>query len=86
VHFSDLDIPSERMGDAARQIVERAIETSQRSEHPTLTSSHLLMALAHVDWPLFNEVPRDVGASPSAVVRDIATSGARSNAALRRSS
>jgi ATP-dependent Clp protease ATP-binding subunit ClpA len=68
VYVSDLDIPLGKIGEAAQQVIDRAIEISRRHEHALLTSEHLFAALAQIEWTLFTDVVRDVGLNPHSVL------------------
>jgi len=68
MYVSDLDIPPAKIGDAALQIIDWAAQMARRCEHATLTSEHLFVAVAHVDWSLFRDVLRGVGVNHNAVL------------------
>ena len=68
MYVTDLDIPAGKIGQVAQQIIDRAIETTRRFEHATLTSEHLLVGLAYIDCGLFTDVLRDAGAHPNAML------------------
>ncbi len=55
-----LDIPKERLGDSAARLLSRAIEEARRRDHPVVTSEHICVAFAHVDWATFTEVLREL--------------------------
>jgi hypothetical protein len=64
MYVEDLDIPRNRIGDPARRIIDRAIEESWRHAHALLTSEHLLLAGALLEWELLADVMRSVGVNP----------------------
>ncbi len=66
----DLDIPPGKFGETAQQAINRAIEGAQRCGHAALTSGHLFLAIAHVEWTLFNDVATSLGLSAPAVLAD----------------
>ena len=68
MYVSDLNIPPGTIGDAALQIIDWAAQMSRRCEHATVTSEHLFVAVAHVDWSLFRDVLRGVGVNHNAVL------------------
>jgi ATP-dependent Clp protease ATP-binding subunit ClpC len=67
----DLDIPPDKLDEATRRIVERAIEESGRRDQPMLNSEHLVLAFAQVEWDAFAEMMREVDLDPRAVLREV---------------
>jgi ATP-dependent Clp protease ATP-binding subunit ClpC len=71
VCVSDFDIPLGKIGHAAQQVIDRAIEMAHRHQHEVLTSEHLLLAFAQVEWHLFADIIGDCGLNPHTVVQDV---------------
>jgi ATP-dependent Clp protease ATP-binding subunit ClpA len=71
VYVDDLDIPPSRITEAARRVIDRAVEESRRREHSLLTSEHLFYALGQVEWDLFAQAMHDADVSPHQVLRAI---------------
>ena len=64
MYVDDLDIPRNKIAEPAQRILDRAIEESRRHGHALLTSEHLFLAGALVEWDLFAEVMRNVSVNP----------------------
>jgi ATP-dependent Clp protease ATP-binding subunit ClpA len=71
MYVDDLDIPPNKLGEPAQRIIDRAIEESRRHGHALLTSEHLLLAGALVEWELFDEAMRNVGVNPHDILRAV---------------
>ena len=71
MYVDDLDIPLGKMTDAARRVVDRALEESHRREHSVLTSEHLFYAFARVEWDLFAHAMQGAAVNPHHVLRAI---------------
>jgi ATP-dependent Clp protease ATP-binding subunit ClpA len=71
MYVEDLEIPRNRISDAAQRIIDRAVEESRRHGHTLLTSEHLLVAGALVEWELFADVMRNVGVNPHDLLRGV---------------
>ena len=68
-----LDIPLGRVNEAAQRTIERAAEEARRRGNADLTSAHLFVAFAHVEWKLFANIMRDAGAIPHSIRRAVET-------------
>jgi ATP-dependent Clp protease ATP-binding subunit ClpA len=51
--------------------VDRAIEESRRREHDYLTTGHIFLAFAQVEWDTFAQVMSDLELNPHDVLRDV---------------
>ena len=71
MQVEDLDISPSKIGETAQRIIDRAIEEVRRREHGLLTSEHLFLAFAQVEWDLFAEVMRDLELNPHTVLQAI---------------
>lgn len=70
MYVEELDIPRHKIGESAQRIIDRAVEESRRHGH-VLTSEHLFLACALVEWDLFADIMRSAGANPHDVLGDI---------------
>ena len=91
-----LDIPKERLGESAGRVLSRSIEEARRRDHAVLTSEHVCVAFAQVEWTTFVDVLRDLRIDAHDMLRALeehlrqmpATAGApagRCRSATRRS-
>jgi ATP-dependent Clp protease ATP-binding subunit ClpC len=64
-----LDIPKERLGESADRVLSRAIEEARRRDHAVLTSEHICVAFAQVEWATFMDVLRDLQLDAHEVLR-----------------
>src|SRR5262245_39866786 len=71
MQVDDLDIPVGKLTESAQRVVDRAIEDARRRAHPLLTSAHMCLALAQVQWDLFARAMREAGVNANHVVRAI---------------
>jgi ATP-dependent Clp protease ATP-binding subunit ClpA len=71
VYVDDLDIPANKLTEAAQRVMDRAADESRRRDHALITSAHVLLASAQVHWELFAQAMREAGVSPHAAVRSL---------------
>jgi ATP-dependent Clp protease ATP-binding subunit ClpA len=71
VYVDDLDIPEGRLTEAARRVIDRAVDDSRRREQSLVTSAHLLLAIAQAEWELFAQAMRHAAVNPQRVLRAI---------------
>jgi ATP-dependent Clp protease ATP-binding subunit ClpA len=71
VLVEDLEIALDKMGEAARRIVDRAIDESRRRDHPLLVSEHIVLAFAEVEWDRFAEIMRDIDLDAQTILQAI---------------
>jgi ATP-dependent Clp protease ATP-binding subunit ClpA len=64
-----LDVSLDKLGDAARRIVVRAIDDSRRREHASLGTEHLALAFAEVEWDRFAEIMGELDLDTRAIMR-----------------
>jgi len=64
-----LDIPKERLGESADRVLSRAVEEARRRDHPVLTSEHVCVAFAQVEWTTFVDVLRELKVDAHDVLR-----------------
>jgi ATP-dependent Clp protease ATP-binding subunit ClpA len=66
-----LDIPSGKISERAQRVIDRAASEAQRRGHEELTSGHVFLGLAQVEWDLFADVTRDFTPNPHAIVLEV---------------
>jgi ATP-dependent Clp protease ATP-binding subunit ClpA len=66
-----LDIPHAKIGDAAQRVIDRAVSEARRRGHDELTSGHLAIGLAQVEWNLFTDVMRAASVNPHPIVEGV---------------
>ena len=71
MYVDDLDVPVSKLSEAAQRVIDRAVEDSRRRDHAQLTSAHLLLAFAQVEWDLFAQAMRSAEVSPHHVLRSL---------------
>jgi ATP-dependent Clp protease ATP-binding subunit ClpC len=71
VQVEDLDIAPSKIAENAQHIVDRALEEARRRDHALLTTEHIFLAFAQVEWDTFAEVMRDVEQNPHTVLQSI---------------
>jgi len=69
VCVDDLDMPVGRLTEAARRVLDRAVDELRRRDHSLLTSAHIFLALAQAEWELFTQAMRHAAVNPHHVVR-----------------
>jgi hypothetical protein len=71
VYVDELDIPLNRLSDAAHRVVSRAIDDVRRRQQPLLTCAHLVLAIAHADWDPFAQAMHLAAVNPRAALRAV---------------
>jgi ATP-dependent Clp protease ATP-binding subunit ClpA len=64
VFVEDLEIPLAKIGESAQRVIDRAVSDTMRRGHAELTSGHLFVAFAEVEWNLFADIMRNAAANP----------------------
>src|SRR5262245_5086596 len=64
----DLGSMTDKFSETGRMVMRRAIDASKSRDHNFLGVTHLLMALAELEGPLFIETMRAVGVDPNSVI------------------
>ena len=67
--MEDFDIPQEKLAESAERVVDRALDDARRREHVQLTSEHLCLAFAQVEWDVFGQVMRDLALNPHEILQ-----------------
>ena len=63
-----LDIPLGKFSESAQRVIDRAVTEARRRGHDEMTSGHLFIAFAQLEWNLFADVLRDATANPHWIV------------------
>jgi ATP-dependent Clp protease ATP-binding subunit ClpA len=71
VYVEDLDIPTSKVGETARRVIDRAFDDVHRRRHAQVGTDHLFLSLAQMEWDTFATIMRDVGVSPHAVLQAV---------------
>jgi ATP-dependent Clp protease ATP-binding subunit ClpC len=69
----DLDIDSTKLAEGAVRLLDRAEDEARRRHHELLTSEHLFVAFARVEWTLYARVMRDLSLNPDDLLREVET-------------
>ena len=72
--IEDLDIPAHKMSEAARHVIDKAVDEARRRRHSQLTAAHLFLGFAQVEWDRLAEAMRLFAISPHAVVQQVEAS------------
>ncbi len=67
----NLDIPAGQLAQNARRILDRSVEDARRRDHAWLTTEHLFLAFAQVEWDTFSALMNDVGLNPQGVLQAV---------------
>jgi ATP-dependent Clp protease ATP-binding subunit ClpC len=70
--LEDLDLDLTKLTDGALRVVTRAEDEARRRGQDLLTSEHLFIAFAQVEWGLYARVMRDLSVSPDEVLNAVA--------------
>jgi len=68
VKETDVDIPRERLAESADRVLSRALDEARRWEHGLLTSEHVCLAYAQVEWDVFGQLMRDLRVNPHQIL------------------
>jgi ATP-dependent Clp protease ATP-binding subunit ClpA len=66
-----LDIPIGKINEQAQRVFDRAVSEAQRRGHDELTSAHLFLGFAQVEWDVFVDIIGDFMPNPHALVLDV---------------
>jgi ATP-dependent Clp protease ATP-binding subunit ClpA len=67
----DFDIAQSKIGTSAQRVVDRAVEETRRREHHQLTTEHIFLAFAQVEWDTFAQVMSDLELNPHDVLHGL---------------
>ena len=66
--MDDFDIAPGKIGESAQRIVDRAVEGARRRRNVLLTTEHVFLAFAQVEWDAFTQAMRDLELNPHDVL------------------
>ncbi len=69
--MEDLDLDLTKLTEGAIRVLDRAEDEARRRQHGLLTSDHLFIAFAQVEWTLYARVLRDLNVNPDDVLRAV---------------
>ncbi len=72
--MEDLDLDLTKLTDGALRVVTRAEDEARRRGQSLLTSEHLFIAFAEVEWGLFARVARDLAIDPDDLLTAVSSS------------
>jgi ATP-dependent Clp protease ATP-binding subunit ClpA len=70
--MEDLDLDLTKLTDGALRILTRAEDEARRRGQDLLTSEHLFIAFAHVEWSLYSRIMRDLHVNPDDLLNAVA--------------
>jgi ATP-dependent Clp protease ATP-binding subunit ClpA len=68
VFGDNVDIPLGKVSDSAQRVIDRAMSESRRRGHAELTTGHLFVGFAQVEWDLFADLMREARLKPQEIV------------------
>ena len=71
--MEDLDLDLTKLTEGALRVVTRAEDEARRRGQALLTSEHLFIAFAQVEWTLYSRVMRDLSVNPDDLLREVST-------------
>lgn len=69
--MEDLDLDLTKLTEGAIRVLDRAEDEARRRRHELLTSEHLFVAFAQVEWALYARVMRDLTVNPDELLREV---------------
>ena len=69
--MEDLDLDLTKLTDSALRVITRAEDEARRRGQSLLTSEHLFIAFAQVEWALYSRVMRDLSINPDDLLREV---------------
>ena len=70
--MENLELDLSKLTDAAQRVLTRAEDEARRRGQDLLTSEHLFIAFAQVEWPLYSRIMRDLAVNPDDVLNGVA--------------
>ena len=69
----DLEIFTDKIAESGRRLVRKAYEEARSRDHNQLAPEHVLVAIAEVERPFFNEVMQSLNLDPQVVLQAVET-------------
>ncbi len=70
--MENLELDLSKLTDAAQRVITRAEDEARRRGQDLLTSEHLFIAFAQVEWTLYARIMRDLNVNPDDVLNSVA--------------
>ena len=69
----DLEIYTDKIAESGRRLIRKAYEEARGRDHNQLAPEHVLVAIAEVERPFFNEVMQSLNLDPQVVLQALET-------------
>ncbi len=69
----DLEIYTEKIAESGRRIIRKAYDEARSRDHNQITPEHMLLSIAEVERPFFNEVMQSLNIDPQVVLQAVET-------------
>ncbi len=69
----DLEIYTDKIAESGRRLIRKAYEEARGRDHNQLAPEHLLVSIAEVERPFFNEVMQSLNLDPQVVIQALET-------------
>ena len=67
----DFDIAQSKIGDSAQRVIDKAQEEARRRDHGVLSSEHVFLAFAQIEWDTFSQVMRELNLNPHEILQQL---------------
>ncbi|MEW6212333.1 MAG: ATP-dependent Clp protease ATP-binding subunit [Acidobacteriota bacterium] len=69
----DLEIYTEKIAESGRRIIRKAYDEARSRDHNQISPEHMLLSIAEVERPFFNEVMQSLNIDPQVVLQAVET-------------
>jgi ATP-dependent Clp protease ATP-binding subunit ClpA len=69
----DLEIFTDKIAESGRRLIRRAYEEARARDHNQLAPEHVLLSIAEIERPIFNEVMQSLNLDPQVVLQALET-------------
>ena len=69
----DLEIYTDKLADSGRRVIRKAYVEATSRDHNQVAPEHLLISIAEVERPIFNEVMQSLNLEPQVVLQGLET-------------
>lgn len=69
----DLEIYTEKIAESGRRIIRKAYDEARSRDHNQITPEHMILSIAEVERPFFNEVMQSLNIDPQVVLQAVET-------------
>jgi ATP-dependent Clp protease ATP-binding subunit ClpA len=70
-YIPSLDIYTDKMAESGRRVIRKAYNEARARDHDQLLPEHILVAIAAIERPLFNQAMRSLNVEPQKVVEAV---------------